>query len=94
LVERWWGAPRMAVAELLDRRTFNELLFSTYAGMSEDRLELLGEEAFEKVLLPSLYASAKGSVEKSLSAGHEVVFVSGRSSAIVRTWRVTSVPPR
>jgi HAD superfamily hydrolase (TIGR01490 family) len=78
------GAPRMAIAEMLDRRTFNELLFGTYAGMSEDRLELLGEEVFKKVLLPSLYASAKGLVEKSLNAGHEVVFVSGALECVVR----------
>jgi HAD superfamily hydrolase (TIGR01490 family) len=79
-----FGAPRMAVAELFDRRTFNELLFSTYAGMSEDRLELLGEEAFRKVLLPSLFSSARGLVEKSLDAGHEVVFVSGALECVVR----------
>ncbi len=78
------GAPRMAIAELFDRRTFNELLFSAYAGMSEDRLELLGEEAFRKVLLPSLFPSAKGLVEKSLNAGHEVVFVSGALECVVR----------
>jgi HAD superfamily hydrolase (TIGR01490 family) len=78
------GAPRMAIAELMDRRTFNELLFGTYAGMSEDRLELLGEEVFRKVLLPSLFPSAKGLVEKSLSAGHEVVFVSGALECVVR----------
>jgi HAD superfamily hydrolase (TIGR01490 family) len=78
------GAPRMAIAELLDRRTFNELLFGTYAGMSEDRLELLGEEVFRKVLLPSLFPSAKGLVEKSLGAGHEVVFVSGALECVVR----------
>ena len=78
------GAPRMAIAELFDRRTFNELLFGAYAGMSEDRLELLGEEAFRKVLLPSLFGSAKGLVEKSLNAGHEVVFVSGALECVVR----------
>lgn len=78
------GAPRMAIAELVDRRTFNELLFSAYAGMSEDRLELLGEEAFERVLLPSLYPSAKALVEKSLAAGHEVVFVSGALECVIR----------
>lgn len=78
------GAPRMAVAELMDRRTFNELLFSAYAGMSEDRLELLGEEAFEKVLRPALFRSAQGLVEKSLAAGHEVVFVSGALECIIR----------
>ena len=78
------GAPRMAIAELFDRRTFNELLFGTYAGMSEDRLELLGEEVFRKVLLPSLFSSAKGLVQKSLDAGHEVVFVSGALECVVR----------
>jgi HAD superfamily hydrolase (TIGR01490 family) len=78
------GAPRMAIAELFDRRTFNELLFGTYAGMSEDRLELLGEEVFRKVLLPSLFPAAKGLVEKSLGAGHEVVFVSGALECVVR----------
>jgi HAD superfamily hydrolase (TIGR01490 family) len=74
----------MAIAELYDRRVFNELLFGTYAGMSEDRLELLGEEVFQKVLLPSLFSSAKGLVEKSLNAGHEVVFVSGALECVVR----------
>ncbi|HEY4122834.1 MAG TPA: HAD-IB family hydrolase, partial [Byssovorax sp.] len=32
------NAPRMALAELLDRRLFNELLFASYEGSSEDRL--------------------------------------------------------
>jgi HAD superfamily hydrolase (TIGR01490 family) len=78
------GAPRMAIAEMLDRRVFNELLFSAYAGMSEDRLELIGEDAFKQVMLPTLYPSAKDLVEKSLAAGHEVVFVSGALECVVR----------
>lgn len=77
-------APRMAVAELYDRRTFNELLFSTYAGMSEDRLEVLGEDVFKEVLLPSLYPSAKALVAQSLAAGHDVVFVSGALECVIR----------
>jgi HAD superfamily hydrolase (TIGR01490 family) len=70
-------SPSMAMAELWDRRMFNELLFQSYAGMSEDRLVLLAEEVFHKVLKPQLYPSAKGLVEKSLAAGHQVVLVSG-----------------
>lgn len=77
-------APSMAVAELWDRRMFNELLFSTYAGMSEDRLILLAEEIFQKVLKPSLFPSAKSLVEKSLDAGHSVVLVSGALDVIAR----------
>jgi HAD superfamily hydrolase (TIGR01490 family) len=71
------GAPRMAVAELLDRRTFNELLFASYKGMSEDRIVMLAEDAFENVMRPSLYPAAKALVEKSRAAGHDVVLVSG-----------------
>lgn len=78
------GAPRMAWAELLDRRTFNELLFSSYAGMSEDRLEVLGHDVFENVMLPSLYPFARSLVDKSLDAGHEVVFVSGALECVIR----------
>lgn len=78
------GAPRMAIAELFDRRTFNELLFGAYAGMSEDRMEILGEEAYKKVLLPSLFPSARSLVDKSRHAGHDVVFVSGALECVIR----------
>jgi HAD superfamily hydrolase (TIGR01490 family) len=77
-------APRMAYAELLDRRTFNELLYSAYAGMSEDRLAVLADEVFDSVLRPSLFPAARSLVEKSRAAGHEVVFVSGALDWIVK----------
>jgi HAD superfamily hydrolase (TIGR01490 family) len=77
-------APSMAVAELVDRRMFNELLFSTYEGMSEDRLVVLADEVFEKVLKPSFYAPALDLVMKSRDAGHEIVLVSGALDVILR----------
>ena len=52
-------APAMGFAEVADRRTFNELLYSSYEGMSEDRLVLLAEDVFEKVLRPSIYPAAR-----------------------------------
>lgn len=70
-------APAMVLAEWFDRRLFNELLFSTYEGMSEDRLRLLADEVFERQMLPALYSEAVDLVEKSRSAGHEIVLVSG-----------------
>ena len=76
-------APTMAVAELVDRRMFNELLFASYEGMSEDRLVLLADEVFEKVIRPSLYQSALDLVEKSRDAGHEIVLVSGALEPIL-----------
>jgi HAD superfamily hydrolase (TIGR01490 family) len=76
-------APRMAAAELLDRRMFNELLYSAYAGMSEDRLLMLADEVFENVLRPSLFPSARALVDKSRSAGHDIVYVSGALGCVV-----------
>lgn len=76
-------APRMASAELLDRRLFNELLYSAYAGMSEDRLVVLADEVWSSVLRPSLFPAARSLVEKSKAAGHDLVFVSGALDLIV-----------
>ena len=70
-------APRMAVAELQDRRLFNELLFSAYEGMSRDRLLMLADEAFDTVIKRALYANAKDLVTRSRSEGHDVILVSG-----------------
>jgi HAD superfamily hydrolase (TIGR01490 family) len=70
-------APWMALAELQDRRKFNELLFSAYEGVSEDRLVSLADEAFDKVIKPRIYPAAKDFVKTSLDKGHDVVLVSG-----------------
>ena len=70
-------APWMALAEAQDRRLFNELLFSSFAGVSEDRLLALAKEAFERVMKPNIYPGAKDLVQTSLDKGHDVVIVSG-----------------
>src|SRR3569832_352895 len=56
-------APWMALAEVQDRRLFNELLFSSFEGVSEDRLLSLAEEAFDTILKPNLYPKAKDLVQ-------------------------------
>ncbi len=71
------GAPRMVLAEALDRRRFNELLFATYEGMSEDRLLLLADEAFDGVVRRAVYPGARELVQRCVAEGHEVVLVSG-----------------
>jgi HAD superfamily hydrolase (TIGR01490 family) len=70
-------APWMAMAESRDRRLFNELLFTSYEGVSEDRLVCLADEAFDKVIKKSLFHGAKDLVKTSLDKGHDVVLVSG-----------------
>lgn len=76
-------SPSMAVAELVDRRTFNELLYSAYEGMSEDRLLSLADEVFEDVIRPALYPGSRDLVRRSRDAGHDVILISGALDFIV-----------
>jgi HAD superfamily hydrolase (TIGR01490 family) len=77
LVRAAAGAPRMALAEMVDRRRFNELLFATYEGISRDRLLILADEAFDTVVKRALYPGARDLVQRCRANGHEVVLVSG-----------------
>jgi len=71
------GGPRMALAEMLDRRRFNELLFAAYEGISQDRLLILADEAFDTVMKRALFPGARDLVERCRAEGHAVVLVSG-----------------
>lgn len=71
------GTPRMALAEMVDRRRFNELLFANYEGISRDRLLILADEAFDAVMKRAVYPGARDSVARCRAEGHEVVLVSG-----------------
>jgi HAD superfamily hydrolase (TIGR01490 family) len=70
-------APRMALAEMIDRRRFNELLFASYEGLSRDRLLLLADEAFDDVLRGAVFPGARDFVQRCRAEGHDVVLVSG-----------------
>jgi HAD superfamily hydrolase (TIGR01490 family) len=71
------AAPHMAVAEMVDRRRFNELLFAIYEGISLDRLLVLADEAFDRVVRRALYPGARELVQRCRADGHDVVLVSG-----------------
>lgn len=77
-------APWMVLAEMRDRRLFNELLFTSFEGVSEDRLVCLAEETFEKVMKPAIYPKARDLVRCSLDKGHEVVLLSGALDFLVK----------
>ncbi len=70
-------APRLAAAELRDRREFNELLFAHYAGMSEDRMVVLADEIFEDVIKPRIFAGTADLVAACKRAAMRVVLVTG-----------------
>src|SRR5262245_29110093 len=77
-------APVMAWAEYRDRRLFNEVLFTVFDGMSEDRLVTLADDVFERVLKPKLYPGARDLVQTSLDKGQDVILVSGALDVVVR----------
>ncbi len=77
-------APIMAWAELQDRRLFNEVLFSVFEGMSEDRLVTLADDVFERVLKPNLFPKARDLVKTSLDKGHDVILISGALDVVVQ----------
>ena len=70
-------APFLLMAELQDRRKFNEQLFSHFAGMTEDRLVSLADEVFEDVFEPRIFKGARGLLDKCRDAGMRIVFVTG-----------------
>jgi HAD superfamily hydrolase (TIGR01490 family) len=77
-------APAMVLAEMRDRRTFNELLYSAYRGVSEDRAEVLSEEVFDEVLRPNFFPFARDLVDQAHRAGHRVVLISGALDCVLR----------
>ncbi|MBX3231981.1 MAG: HAD family hydrolase [Labilithrix sp.] len=70
-------APQMVLAELSDRRLFNEALFTSFEGISSDRLRLLADDAFESVLKKAIFPHARSLVSRCRDEGHDVVLVSG-----------------
>jgi len=70
-------APRMAMAELQDRRTFNEILYSHYKGITSDRMEVLAKEIFEDILKPAIFPGALELIQCCKQAGQRVVLVTG-----------------
>jgi HAD superfamily hydrolase (TIGR01490 family) len=77
-------APYFWALDRIDRHTFNEVFYRCYEGLSEDRLVVLGEEMFEKVLKKKLYPAAKALVDADRALGRELVLLTGAVEAVAR----------
>lgn len=69
--------PAYAVADWMDRATFNRLHYRAYRGLSRDRLEVLAEELYAHVLRGRLKHGAAELIEANRAAGYEPVLVTG-----------------
>jgi HAD superfamily hydrolase (TIGR01490 family) len=76
-------APQMALGELQDRRVFNEILYTVYEGVSEDRLLVLAREVYERVVRPSIFPGTRELIAKAREAGHQIVLISGELECIL-----------
>ncbi len=74
--------PMYWLADKIDRKLFNEAFYRNYEGFSEDRLVLLGEEVFEKILKPSIFKGAPELVRRSREQGHRQVLITGAIAEI------------
>lgn len=75
--------PRLYMAERRDRRVLNVMLFELYKGISRDRLEQLGEEYCERILMKHMYQRGLGIIEANRTAGMTPVLVTGSPDFIV-----------
>ncbi len=75
--------PRMALAEMRDRRRFNEMLFMHFKGVTEDRMAVLSEEMLDSLIKPRLFAGSKDLVQKCKDAGQRVVLITGNLDTII-----------
>ncbi len=75
--------PMLYLAEQSDRHLLNVVLFEALKGISRDRLETLGEEYCERVLLKHVYPQAREMIEANRAVGLEAVLVTGSPDFIL-----------
>lgn len=69
--------PVYAGLDLLNRKVFNEYFYRAYAGLSEDRLVVLGEDLFEDVLKKNIYPKAQDLIDEARRSGCRIVLITG-----------------
>jgi HAD superfamily hydrolase (TIGR01490 family) len=78
------SVPLLWAADQVNRKLFNELFYRFYRGQTEDRLEVLAAELFEKVLRPAIFPGAPRLVEEARRAGCRIVLCTGALDFTVR----------
>ena len=77
-------APIYALADRVNRKTFNELFYRSYKGLSEDRLVELAQDLCDKVLKPAVYPGALDIIAECRKAGCKIVLCTGAIDITMR----------
>lgn len=78
------GLPFYWAADKVDRKLFNESFYKNYKGFSEDRLVLLGQEVFDRVIKPNIFPGAVPLIQRSKEQGHRQIIITGGIDHVTR----------
>ena len=76
--------PLYWMADKYDRKLFNDAFYKNYAGFTEDRLILLGQELFDNLIRPNIFKGAKSLIERSKAEGVDQVLITGALDVVTR----------
>jgi len=76
--------PFYAVADKLGRKYFNDIFYANYRGISEDRLWVLGEELFDKVVRKRIFGDMVALIKRSRDEGYRQVLITGAIEQMIR----------
>lgn len=71
-------------ADKFDRKVFNESFYKNYKGFSEDRLIILGEEMFDRIIKPNIFKGVHDLIQRSKEQGNLQIIVTGALDTITR----------
>lgn len=69
--------PAFVATDYYSRKVFNEWFYKNYEGFTEDRLIVVGEEIFDKVIKPAMYPGTVDLIRRSKEQGIKQVLVTG-----------------
>lgn len=76
--------PAYVATDYYSRKVFNEWFYRNYEGFSEDRLIVVGQEIFEKIIRPSMFPGTIDLIKRSKDAGIKQVLVTGALDVVTR----------
>ncbi len=76
--------PFYAVADRIGRKYFNDIFYRNYAGLPEDRLWVLGEEMFDRMLRKRVFGDMVDLMKRSRAEGYQQVLITGAVAPIIK----------
>ena len=76
--------PVYAVADRLGRKFFNDIFYKNYEGLLEDRVWVLGEELFDKVIRQRMFRDMLDLMKRSRDEGYLQVLITGAIEQMVK----------